>query len=111
MGKGNFAKNTYKIKVNPNTGSNKFRLKQIDYTNIPHYSRVISYRYSKPAITYKINKSQKEIILSAETLYELYNYKGTLITKGNGDKVSYSGLEHGIYYFNFDNKRERIKLK
>ena len=103
--------NSYKVPVSLNTGANKFRVKQIDYTTKPRYSRVAKYNLSGAAITYNFNKSTQIIRFSSETMFEIYNFRGLLKTKGKGEQASLSDLEPGDYYLNYDNVTEMIKVK
>ncbi|NOZ47813.1 MAG: hypothetical protein GXO79_13680 [Chlorobi bacterium] len=111
MGKGIAGKNSYSVQVSPNTGINKFRLKQIDYSNKPHYSKTITYRLNHPAVTYKLDKSKSVIVFSDVTMYEIYDSNGFLIHKGIDNKVDISDLPKAEYYINYDNVMGVFKKK
>ncbi len=111
MGKGKVDKNIYSYKVSLNSGENIFRIKQIDFTNVPRYSKEKKYRSNKPPITFEVNKFSNSIIFSDETMYEIYSMKGLLIKKGQDSQLSIMELEIGEYYLNYDNTFETFKVK
>ncbi len=111
QGKGTSGKNTYNIQVNPHAGNNRFRIKQIDYTRKPRYSKEVRYRSMLPPVTYAPVKPMNEIIFSRETMFEIYDYYGNLIDKGFSAKVDISGLAKGDYFLNYGTKTETFKKK
>jgi len=110
-GKGTKGLNKYYVAVSPHTGLNKFRVKQIDYSKKPRYSPEATFRSLAPEITFSPQKPKKELIFSAKTSYEIYNYYGRLITKGIGIKVNVSKLKKGKYFINYDNKMSSFTKK
>lgn len=110
-GKGTPGKNEYSVKVSPHSGNNRFRIKQIDYTKKPNYSKEIRYRSMDAPVTYSISKGGVEIIFSASTMYEIYDYYGNLIDKGTAAKVDISGLAKGDYFLNYETNTETFKKK
>lgn len=111
MGKGKVEKNTYSFKVLLNSGENRFRVKQVDYTNIPRYSREKTYRSVMEPIEFKINKSAQKIEFTSETMYEIYTLNGCLMKKGYGIETNIADLESGKYYLNYDNTLDSFKIK
>lgn len=110
-GKGNAGTNTYQVKVYPHSGNNKFRVKQVDYTKKPRYSKEVVYKSLQPPVTILNKKFENEIVFSAETMYEIYDYYGNRILKGIGSKVDISGLKKGDYFINYDNTMDQFKKK
>ncbi len=110
-GKGTPGTHTYSMEVHPNSGMNKFRVKQIDYTKQPHYSKEFTYRSKQPPVTFSPKKVETEIKFSSPTLYEIYDYYGNIVKKGFGDKVDVSGLKKGEYFLNYDNQMDTFKKK
>jgi len=108
-GKGTSGQNTYSVKVYPHDGNNRFRIKQVDYTRKPRYSREIRYRSMLQPVTYTL--SGNEIIFSRETMYEIYDYFGNLVDKGYGAKVDITSLAKGDYFLNYGTKTETFKKK
>ena len=93
-GNGTPGPNVYQTQVYPHSGENQFRVKQVDYTKQPRYSRICKFRSMSPAITYSpLKRITNEIIFSDETMYELYNPYGNIISRGMGNKVDLSGLK------------------
>ncbi|RLD80146.1 MAG: hypothetical protein DRJ10_07810 [Bacteroidetes bacterium] len=110
-GKGTNGTNKYSIAVLPTSGNNKFRIKQIDYSRKPRYSPEVIYRSLDPTITFSPMKPKNEIILSAVTNYEIYDFYGRLIKKGKGNKINISKLKKGDYFLNYDNEMGKFTKK
>jgi hypothetical protein len=110
-GKGNVGSNQYSFKVNAHSGANKYRVKQVDYTKKPRYSKEVSFRSMKPEVTYTPIKPTTEIVFSAETMYEIYDYYGNLVLKGKGSKIDISNLKKDDYFLNYDTKTETFKKR
>lgn len=109
-GKGTPNSNSYKIKVSPHNGNNKFRVKQIDYSKKPHYSEEVLFRSRTAPVTYKVDKGAK-IIFSAETMYEIYDYYGNIVKKGVSSTVDISALKKGSYFLQYDKEITEFKKK
>jgi hypothetical protein len=107
--------NSYQVQVSPHAGENVFRVKQVDYTKQPRYSRETKFRSMSPPVTYSPQKSVAgEILFSSETMYEIYNPFGNLILKGIGTKVDVSGLQKldkYNYILHFDNQVVQFNKK
>ena len=110
-GKGVRGTSNYSAKVKPHSGINKFRVKQIDYTKKPRYSREVNFRSLKPPVTFLPLKPTTEIVFSRETMYEIFDYYGNLILKGYGAKIDIAGLKKGSYFLNYDTKTGTFKKK
>jgi len=110
-GKGTPQENDYSMKITPHSGSNKFRVKQIDYTKKPRYSQEVSYRSTKMPVSFSPNKVDNEIMFTDETMYEIYDYYGNIVSKGTGKKVDVSKLKKGDYFLNYDNQMDSFKKK
>ncbi|MCK4664449.1 MAG: hypothetical protein KAT68_16390 [Bacteroidales bacterium] len=111
QGNGTSGTNNYSIKVKPHSGINKFRVKQIDYTKKPRYSKEATFRSMSPPVTYSPEKPTTEIVFSNETMYEIYDYYGNLVLKGFGAKINISRLKSDTYFINYDIKTETFKKK
>ncbi len=110
-GKGTPNSNSYSMKVYPHSGNNKFRVKQIDYTRKPHYSKDVPYRSMKPKVTFTPKKPSTTITFSRETMYEIYDGYGNIVKKGVGMTIDISDLKKGDYYLQFDNEMTDFKKK
>lgn len=110
-GKGTSGQNNYSVKVNPHSGNNRFRIKQVDYTQKPRYSKEIRFRSMSQPVTFSPSRPSREIVFSEETMYEIYDYYGNLIDKGIKAKVDISGLAKGDYFLNYGTKTETFKKK
>lgn len=102
-GKGKPEVTSYSIKIQPHSGENKFRVKQVDFKG-PNYSEAIKYRAVLPEVTFAPLKVDKEIQFSDNTMYEIFDLYGNIVKKGSGTKVDLGSLKKGAYYINYDNK-------
>jgi hypothetical protein len=110
-GKGTAGTNTYAVAVQPHSGNNRFRIKQIDYTRKPRYSKEVRYRSMEAPVTFSPAKPTTEIIFSRETMYEIYDYYGNLVEKGFAARVDISKLPKGDYFLNYGINTETFKKK
>ena len=111
-GKGIPGTHNYSFKISPHSGENKVRVKQIDFTGKPRYSKPATYSSNVPAITLNDTKFKETIQFSGgETLYELYDRYGTIVKKGYGNSVNIANLEKGLYYVSYDNTTKDITIK
>lgn len=101
-GKGTATENNYEFQVIPNSGINKIRVKQVDSTAKPRYSKTFQFQSKIPSVTFSPVKVKKEITFSRETLYEIYNMYGNMVARGFANKIDVSNLEKGKYYLNYD---------
>lgn len=110
-GKGTQGPNEYLFQVNMHSGENKFRVKQIDFSKKPRYSKELKFRSSMPEVVFSPSKPVNEIEFSAETSFEIYDNSGTLIQKGEGKRVNIASLPKGDYFLNYDSKTETFRKK
>lgn len=111
VGNGTKALNKYTAKVNLHSGENRFRVKQLDHSNSPRYSSEATIKSIQPTVVLTSTRVTDEIVFSAETMYELYDYFGNLIKKGVGKTVSINKIKKGKYFVNFDNQMGEIVKK
>jgi hypothetical protein len=110
-GKGTPKENSYTVTVVPHSGANRFRVKQLDFTKKPRYSKEVNLRTMIADVTFSPKKAKNSIDFSDETDYEIYNYYGTLVMKGREKSVNISKLEKGDYFLNYDNKMDSFSKK
>ena len=101
--------NNYSFKVAPHSGKNQYRVKQVDYTGQPKFSKTLDYMSSSPLITFSPAKVSKEISFfdgstPAETMFEIYDQFGNIVKRGFASTIDASTLTKGVYYLNYDNK-------
>ena len=101
----------YLFKVSPNSGKNKFRVKQIDYTGQPRLSNPTEFSSDVPAVTEGPEKVKDFVNFSLATMYEIYDEYGNIAKRGFGDKVDVTDLKKGIYYLNYDNSMTQFIKK
>lgn len=103
--------NSYNVKLLPHSGSNRFRVKQIDHTKKPRYSKEVKLQTMMKPISFNSKKVKDKLEFSEVTDFEIYNYYGSLVMKGREKIVNVSKLKKGDYFLNFDNKTETFKKK
>lgn len=111
QGKGLPGNNEYSFKVDFHSGENKFRVKQVDFTRKPRYSKEVRIRSTVPEVDFYPEKPTTQIEFSAETCYEIYNNNGELMLKGRAKTVNISGLPKGDYFLNYDSMTEGFRKK
>ena len=110
-GLGKIDKNSYTFKVTPNSGLNKFRIRQKDYTGHDNVTRPLNFRSRAPIVTFSPKKPKDNITFSDETLYEIYDMYGVRKLHGYAKKVDVSSLSKGEYFLNLDARTEIIKIR
>jgi len=112
-GEGTPGSHEYSFKITPHSGDNKARVKQVDYTGKPRYSKAASYTSKVPAVSLNGETKFKGKIsfYGGETLYEIYDRFGTIVKKGFGQSADITSLEKGTYYVSFDNMTETVQFK
>lgn len=110
-GNGTMGPNEYSINIDPHSGLNKFRVKQIDYSKKPRYSPEATYRSLDAEVKFSPEKPKNEITFTAETNYEIYDFYGRLVKKGKGSQIDISKLKKGDYFLNYDNTMGQFSKK
>jgi len=91
------------------SGENKFRVKQVGFQ--PKYSSEIKIISSTPKCILSLTKNSGRVDFTCGTLYEVYDYYGSVVKKGYGTKIDIDNLKKGGYYICFDNTISEIKKK
>ena len=86
------------------SGQNQIRIKQVDYTSQPRYSKPAKLISTIEEVNFNPVKVSRDITFTAETLYEIYDQYGNIVKKGFGKTADCSNLQKGVYYLNYDNK-------
>ena len=102
-GHGTPGENKYQFQLVPHFGINKVRIKQVDSTNKPRYSKAMEFESSVSPVTFSPVKVKKEITFSSKTLFEVYNMWGNMVARGYDNKIDVTNLIRGKYYLNYDN--------
>jgi hypothetical protein len=109
-GVGTPGENNYKFQVTAlHSGENKFRLKQAGYQ--ARYSAEVKIVSSTPRCIFSLSKGSKQIDFTCGTLYEVYDFYGSVVKKGYGTRVDIANLQKGGYYVCFDNSIGELKKK
>ncbi|MFH1005276.1 MAG: hypothetical protein V1781_07270 [Bacteroidota bacterium] len=109
QGVGTPEEHNYSFQVSAfHSGENKFRVKQVGYrTKVSYEVKIIS---GTPLCIFSVLKN-KTINFSRETLYEIYNFYGSIIKKGYGTRIDITTLQKGGYYICYDNSIAEVKKK
>ncbi len=105
-GLGTPEKAAYEVAVNTHTGTNKYRVSQTDYTRKAKYSKVAQYQTPMNVldVTFLLADKGTKIKFSAQTVYQIWDSKGTFIKEGIEAEVNITELEKGLYHLYFDDK-------
>lgn len=111
MGEGSADKHDYKFQVSPHSGLNRFRVKQIGFGATVKYTKEITLNASAPVLTFTPSKDNKQIDLSGDSMYEIYDAYGNIVKKGYGKQIDVASFNKGLYYLCFDNQVVDFKKK
>lgn len=110
IGQGKSDKNSYSFQAALHSGTNVFRVHQVDHKG-QRTSQEVRVESPSASITIKSIKFNNTIEFSNETDYEIYSEYGTLVKSGRGKVVDTSKFFKGNYYVSFDNKGGQIVEK
>jgi len=102
-GKGKKGTNNYLFQTVPNSGENKFRVKQIGFEGVDKRSQPVTFKSDVKRVEHKVNKEKTEIRFSGETLFEVYDMSGNVKKYGYGGRLSIANLSKGSYFLCYDN--------
>ncbi|HEV7230286.1 MAG TPA: hypothetical protein VGO45_03095 [Bacteroidia bacterium] len=104
MGEGSPEKHDYKFQVSPHSGINRFRVKQIGFGGTIKYTKEITLNSAATPLTFAASKDAKQVMLSGESMYEVYDAYGNIVKKGYGKDIDVASFNKGLYYLCFDNQ-------
>ncbi len=110
MGQGRADKNSYDFQVKLHSGTNVFRVHQIDHKG-QRTSQEVRVESPSASVSLKSFKITNTLEFSEETDYEIYSEYGTLVKSGRDKVVDTSKFFKGNYYVSFDNKGGQIVEK
>lgn len=113
-GKGTPNLNNYTVNVPLHSGINRIRVKQQDCTKKDRISNEVTYNCLLPNVTFKPGNNgvaTTQITFSRATEYEIYDFYGKRVLKGNGATVNIAQLAKGTYFINYDCKSESFEKK
>jgi hypothetical protein len=103
--------NNYSFKVIPHFRKNQYRVKQIDYSGQPKFSKTVDFMSNTPEVSFSPAKVSKLINFTAgatetpvETMFEIYDQYGNIVKRGFSSTIDASNLPKGAYYLLYDNK-------
>lgn len=103
--------NSYETKITFHSGENQIRVSQVSASGKTNYSNSIFMLSDGPKPKLKgLSKTDKRIVFSDPTLYELNDSKGNRVLSGYGDKVDCNKLPPGKYSLNYDNRSAEIRF-
>jgi len=107
QGIGTAGEHTYTFKVTPHSGRNRLRVKQVDNEGAKP-SPEASFNAKVAEVKYAVDAAAKTVTFTnttgqaAETMYEIFDATGNIVSKGYGSKVDISRLKAGTYQMNYD---------
>ncbi len=110
-GEGTPGEHTYTFNVQPHSGENIFRVKQVDSSKKARFSESVKLNSSAPTVSWSPQKPKEEIVFSGPTLYEVYDQYGNIVKRGYGDRVEVANLKKDLYYLNYDNSMGETFIK
>ncbi|GAB5417068.1 MAG: hypothetical protein Crog4KO_19340 [Crocinitomicaceae bacterium] len=94
------------------TGVNKIRVTFLNPSdNYRQTSKAVVYNFYRKPIQLNYNKKAKTITFPQETRFELYNAHGDIIQRGYGNSIDLSNQDRGVYYVNFDNENQKVRVR
>ena len=111
QGKGTNEQHEYTYQAIPHSGVNKFRVKQTGYGPKMKYSEPVTLMSTLPKITFTESEKADKILLSGESMYEVYDDYGNVLKKGYAKQVDISNLAKGNYFICYDNSVESFLRK
>ena len=104
MGVGTSDVHTYTFKLEPHSGLNKVRVKQVDHTGEARTSIAREFVNPRiPEVEFSPKKPTDKITFTHPTRYEIFDQYGNLIKADYGEQIDVSNLPTGEYYLNYDN--------
>jgi hypothetical protein len=112
QGLGTAGDHNYSFQVTPHSGENKFRVKQVGFGKSVKYTPEVNFTPSnRPTLSFSQSNDTRQVTISGESLYEMYDAYGNVVLKGFGSKIDLSDFDKGVYYLCFDNQVVEIKRK
>ncbi|MCA1764027.1 MAG: hypothetical protein LC664_13695 [Flavobacteriales bacterium] len=88
QGKGTSETHEYQFELTPYSGENKVRVKQVDYTAEPRYSKQVTYTSNVKKVTFSPQKKvEDKVVFSNPTRFEIFDQYGNLVKTGYGSEV------------------------
>jgi hypothetical protein len=111
QGVGTPGKNNYSFQVTPHSGENRFRVKQLGFGREVKFTPEVNFTSNIEPVTFTQSSDTKKVMLSGQTLYEVYDPFGNVVLKGYGSSIDLSQFKAGEYFLCYDNKMTPIKKK
>lgn len=115
QGKGTQGEHVYTFKVTPHSGKNTVRIKQVDNEGA-HPSQDVIFTSKVTQVNYALDATGKTVTFTnaggqaAETMYEIFDKFGNVVSRGYGSRVDVSKLAAGTYYLNYDKSSAEIVI-
>lgn len=111
QGTGSPSRSNYSFQITPHSGENRFRVKQLGFGREVRYTPEVKFTSTTEAVTYTQSKDGKQIMLSGQTLYEMYDPYGNVVLKGYGNNINLAQFAPGEYFLCYDNKMAPVTRK
>jgi hypothetical protein len=109
--KAGMERNTYAIPPAHQKGENTYRIKYLSDKLSSIYSLEMQFTATDNYITFYPYIATIQLKLSDSTAYEITDFFGKMVKKGEGTEISVLDLKPGKYYLNIQNRKERFIKK
>jgi hypothetical protein len=112
QGLGTPAEHTYSFQATAHSGENKFRVKQVGFGKEVKYTPEVNFTPdNKAKLSMSLSNDTKQVTISGESLYEMFDAYGNVVLKGYGTSIDLAGFAKGTYWLCFDNQVVEVKKK
>lgn len=101
----------FNLSQNLHSGENTFRVCAYDINGKKNCSNRLTFSSTTSKEKLQYIKEENRIVFTSPSRYELYDVYGNLVKIGNGTEVDLSSIKKGVYYLNFGNRNEKIKIR
>ena len=100
--------NLYAVPAQHTRGENQYRVKYEGKSGYLEYSLEVYYTHTDSLITFQPQIVTTRITLSDSTGYQVVDFLGRVIKKGQGREIMLAELKPGEYYLEIQNRREKF---
>jgi len=100
----------YRVPITHHAGANRYKIKYISPRGKSFYSDEFRYFNNRKKATLSLDTENKEVAFSRSVNYMVLTVDGKVMQCGTSDKAPLLHLDHGLYFVNFDNQTEVIRL-
>lgn len=110
-GQGPGGLNMYEFQLTLHSGKNTVRVKKLNYRGIHNVSKPASVESTMKPIQLASSTFTDKLVMSAPTLYQVFDKGGNLVKKGFGAEIDFTSLPKDHYFVNYDNNTAEVQKK